>query len=36
MWTEEQKLAIVEKGDNILVSAGARQWKNCGACGAYH
>ena len=27
-WTDEQKLAIEEKGSNILVAAAARQWKN--------
>ena len=25
-WTDEQKQAIYEKGANILVAAGARQW----------
>lgn len=29
-WTEEQSLAIYEKGSNILVAAAARKWKNCG------
>lgn len=27
-WTEEQKQAIYEKGNNILVAAAARKWKN--------
>ena len=27
-WTKEQSLAIQEKGDNILVAAAARKWKN--------
>lgn len=31
-WTKEQNLAINEKGQNILVAAAARQWKNCSAC----
>ena len=28
-WTKEQMLAINEKGNNILVAAAARKWKNC-------
>ncbi len=28
-WTKDQKLAIEEKGSNILVAAAARKWKNC-------
>ena len=28
-WTNEQKQAIYEKGNNILVAAAARKWKNC-------
>lgn len=27
-WTNEQKQAILEKGENILVAAAARKWKN--------
>ena len=27
-WTEEQKQAIYEKGENILVAAAARKWKD--------
>ena len=27
-WTSEQKQAIYEKGNNILVAAAAREWKN--------
>ena len=27
-WTDEQRLAIEEKGSNILVAAAARQWEN--------
>lgn len=27
-WTNEQKQAIYEKGNNILVAAAARKWKN--------
>lgn len=27
-WTEEQKQAIYENGNNILVAAAARKWKN--------
>ena len=27
-WTKEQSLAINEKGNNILVAAAARKWKN--------
>lgn len=27
-WTKEQKKAIFEKDNNILVAAAARQWKN--------
>ena len=27
-WTDEQKQAIYEKGNNILVAAAARKWKN--------
>ena len=27
-WTEEQKQAIYEKNNNILVAAAARKWKN--------
>ncbi len=27
-WTKEQKQAICEKGNNILVAAAARKWKN--------
>lgn len=27
-WTNEQKQAIFEKGENILVAAAARKWKN--------
>ena len=27
-WTKEQSLAIQEKGNNILVAAAARKWKN--------
>lgn len=29
-WTEQQLLAINEKGSNILVAAAARKRKNCG------
>ena len=29
-WTEEQKMAILEKGENILVVAAARKRKNSG------
>lgn len=29
-WTSEQKQAIYEKGNNILVAAAARKWKNSG------
>ena len=28
-WTNEQKQAIYEKENNILVAAAARKWKNC-------
>lgn len=28
-WTDEQLLAMYEKGSNILVAAAARKWKNC-------
>ena len=31
-WTNEQKQAIYEKGQNILVAAAARKWKNSSAC----
>lgn len=31
-WTKEQKQAIYEKGENILVAAAARKWKNCSTC----
>ncbi len=27
-WTNEQNMAIHEKGSNILVAAAARKWKN--------
>ena len=27
-WTKEQKMAIENKGSNILVAAAARKWKN--------
>lgn len=27
-WTKEQKQAIYEKGENILVAAAARKWKD--------
>ena len=27
-WTIEQKQAIYERGNNILVAAAARKWKN--------
>lgn len=27
-WTDEQKQAINAKGNNILVAAAARKWKN--------
>ena len=27
-WTKEQSLAISEKGNNILVAAAARKWKD--------
>lgn len=27
-WTIEQKQAIYEKGENILVAAAARKWKD--------
>ena len=27
-WTNEQKQAIYEKGNNTLVAAAARKWKN--------
>lgn len=27
-WTKEQRLAIEQKGSNILVAAAARKWKN--------
>ena len=27
-WTKEQKQAIEEKGNNLLVAAAARKWKN--------
>lgn len=30
LWTKEQKLAIEEKGNNILVAAAARKWKDSG------
>ena len=30
-WTDEQCLAINEKGENILVAAAARKWKDSGA-----
>ena len=29
-WTKEQSQAIFEKGQNMLVAAAARQWKNGG------
>ena len=29
-WTNEQKQAIYEKGNNTLVAAAARKWKNSG------
>ena len=29
-WTKEQKQSIYEKGQNILVAAAARKWKNSG------
>ena len=31
-WTKEQKQAIYEKGENILVAAAARKWKNSSTC----
>ncbi len=31
-WTKEQMQAIKEKGENILVAAAARKWKNCCSC----
>ena len=31
-WTKEQNLAIKEKGQNILVAAAARKWKDSGTC----
>ena len=31
-WTKEQKQAIYEKGENILVAAAARKWKNSCSC----
>ena len=33
-WTNEQKQAIFEKGENILVAAAARKWQDGCACGA--
>ena len=27
-WTKEQEQAIYEKGNNMLVAAAARKWKN--------
>lgn len=27
-WTKEQSQAIYDKGNNILVAAAARKWKN--------
>lgn len=27
-WTKEQEQAIYKKGNNILVAAAAREWKN--------
>ena len=32
-WTTEQKKAIFEKNNNILVAAAARKWKNCSISG---
>ena len=31
-WTKEQKQAIEEKGNNLLVAAAARKWKNSSTC----
>ena len=31
-WTIKQEQAIYEKGNNILVSAAARKWKNSSSC----
>lgn len=31
-WTIEQKQAIYEKGNNILVAAAARKWQDSCAC----
>ena len=31
-WTKEQKQAIEEKGNNLLVAAAARKWKNSSSC----
>lgn len=31
-WTDEQKQAIYEKGNNILVAAAARKWQNGCSC----
>ena len=31
-WTKEQQQAIHEKGENILVAAAARKWKNSSTC----
>ena len=35
-WTTEQKQAIYEKGNNILVAAAARKWKNSCTCRTNH
>ena len=31
-WTKEQQQAIYEKGNNMLVAAAARKWKNSRTC----
>ena len=31
-WTNEQKDSIYKKGNNILVAAAARKWKNSSTC----
>lgn len=35
-WTNEQKQAIYEKGNNILVAAAAREWKNSSISRTYY
>lgn len=35
-WTKEQKQAIEEKGDNLLVAAAARKRKNSSFSRAYY